>query len=67
MSESVRILATAGTISAGLAAWAWIADYLRARRRNPDRVGFMPWTTIFVIAMFAGVLLLGAATREALS
>lgn len=33
------------------------------RRRNLDRVGFMPWTTIFFWTLLAAVLLLGLTGR----
>lgn len=64
MNESSKLLFMCGGAAASIAALAWIADYRRHRRKNPDKVGFMPWTTIFVIAMFASVMLLGIAARE---
>lgn len=39
---------------------AWVADRRRMRRSDPDAVGFMPWTTLFLWSVFAGVLLLAA-------
>jgi hypothetical protein len=48
-----------GIVSAAIAAAAWIGDHVRLRRRNLDRVGFMPWTAIFFWATLAAVLLLG--------
>jgi len=47
-----------------LAILAWFGDHRRMRRRNPDAVGFMPWTAIFFLALFAAVILTGLAARE---
>ena len=33
-----------------LALWAMFADHRRARRRDIDRVGCMPWTVVFLLA-----------------
>lgn len=47
-----------GLAFAGLAALAWWGDRRRLRRRDPDRVGVMPWTGLFFWAtLFACVLL----------
>ncbi|MFT4027970.1 MAG: hypothetical protein QM676_14410 [Novosphingobium sp.] len=53
------ILAGLAAILVALA--AWLADRRRARRSDPDAVGFMPWTTLFFWAAFVGFLLLVAA------
>jgi hypothetical protein len=42
---------------------AWLADRRRMRRSDPDAVGFMPWTTLFVWSVFVAVLLLAAGGR----
>lgn len=47
-----------------LAAIAWFADLRRLRRRDPDAVGFMPWTLIFLLALLAACILAGLAARE---
>lgn len=31
---------------------AWLGERRRMRRSNPDAVGFMPWGTVFVLALF---------------
>lgn len=42
---------------------AWAGDRRRARRSDPDAVGFMPWTNLFVIALFAACVLLMLAAN----
>ncbi|WP_041559030.1 hypothetical protein [Novosphingobium sp. PP1Y] len=66
MNDSLRFLATAGAVAAIIAAVAWIGDRRRMKRRNLDRVGFMPWTTIFFWSLLAAVLLLGISGRALL-
>jgi hypothetical protein len=34
---------------------AGLADWARGRRRNLDRVGFMPWQLISVLAFFLAI------------
>jgi hypothetical protein len=53
-------LLLAGGAAMLLAVIAWLADHRRMRRSNPDAVGFMPWTTLFLWGVFVGVLLLAA-------
>ncbi|GFM30846.1 hypothetical protein [Novosphingobium sp. PY1] len=66
MNDSLRFLATAGAVAAFIAVVAWIGDRRRMKRRNLDRVGFMPWTTIFFWSLLAAVLLLGISGRALL-
>lgn len=61
--DRVRWLLLPGLASIGLAAWSWWRDRRRLRRSDPDAVGFMPWTTVFFWALFAGCLLLGLAAK----
>ncbi len=55
-------LALAGGLAAILVGMiAWWGDRRRLHRRDPDRVGIMPWTGLFFWAvLFASVLLLMA-------
>ena len=47
----------------GVAAFASYADRRRARRRNLDKVGFMPWPLIMIIAMLAAAVLAALALK----
>jgi len=58
------MLALAGISAVVLAAIAWIGDRRRMRRHNLDRVGFMPWTSLFFWALLAAILLLGLAAQS---
>jgi hypothetical protein len=56
----------AGVIGAALlliAVAALLAERRRARRARIDAVGCMPWTGVFFVAFFAGVVLLALAIR----
>jgi hypothetical protein len=57
-------LALGGLAAALLAAIAWAGDHRRRRRRDPDKVGIMPWTPIFFVALLAAIVLLGQAVRS---
>jgi hypothetical protein len=63
MHDSSSLMLIAGGVSALLAIVAWIGDRRRMRRRDMDRVGFMPWTPIFFWSLMAAVLLLGLGGR----
>jgi hypothetical protein len=54
---------TIGLCAALIAATARWADLRRLRRSNPDAVGFMPWTGIFFVSLFAACVTLGVAAR----
>lgn len=64
--ERVAWLLWPGLLALGLAITAWLADHRRHRRADPDAVGFMPWTTLFVLAALAAVVLLGLAVKAGL-
>lgn len=56
--------AIVGALATCLALAAVLGDRRRMRRRDPDRVGFVPWTPIFFMALIAACVLLGLAARE---
>jgi hypothetical protein len=64
MSDSDTIMAFAGAIAAAIAVLAWVGDRRRMKRTDLDRVGFMPWTSVFFFALMAAVLLLGVAGKD---
>ncbi len=60
-------LIACGLGAALIALAAWYGDRRRRHRRDLDRVGIVPWTSVFFFALMAAVLLLGAAARQALA
>ena len=64
MRELSILHAIVAGVAVVLAAVAWVADGRRMRRRDPDAVGFMPWTGIFFAALLIAVVLTGLAARE---
>ncbi len=63
MDSDYALFAVFGGLAALLAAIAWVADRLRVRRSDPDKVGFMPWTGLFFWALLAACTLLGLAAK----
>ncbi len=61
--ERVAWLLWPGLVALGLALVAWLGDHRRRHRAKPDAVGFVPWTTVFVLASLCAVVLLGLAAR----
>lgn len=61
MDGTALWMAIAGACAAALALVAWVGDHRRMRRKQLDRVGFMPWTGIFFWALMAAVVLLGVS------
>lgn len=59
--------ATLAAVAAGacllLALVASVAEWRRMRRRDLNRVGWVPWTTVFVIAFMTGLALLLVAMK----
>ncbi|WP_334182363.1 hypothetical protein [Novosphingobium sp.] len=64
MNDSDKIMGAVGALAALVAAVAWIGDRRRMKRRDLDRVGFMPWTSVFFFALMAAVLLLGVVGKD---
>lgn len=56
--------ASAGALALGVALCAVWAERRRMRRVNLDAVGFMPWTTIYLITFLTACVSLGLAARE---
>ena len=55
-SDAARYLA-AGLALLALSAISALGDRRRARRKDPDDVGIMPWRDIGALSMFAGLAL----------
>ncbi|MCJ2177934.1 hypothetical protein [Novosphingobium album (ex Hu et al. 2023)] len=66
MNDSTSLMMIAGVVAAIVALVAWLGDRRRMRRRDMDRVGFMPWTPIFFWSLLAAVLLLGLGGQSLL-
>jgi len=63
MDDTPFDLLLCGGAAVLLALVAGLADRRRLRRRDPDAVGFMPWTTVSFWAAFVAVLLLAASGK----
>jgi hypothetical protein len=64
MNDSDKIMGIVGAMAVLVAVVAWIGDRRRMKRRDIERVGFMPWTSVFFFALMAAVLLLGVVGRD---
>ncbi|MFM9852578.1 MAG: hypothetical protein ACKVOJ_07230 [Sphingomonadaceae bacterium] len=47
----------------GIAGTATLADRRRARRSDPDAVGFMPWPLILILSMILALMCAAIALR----
>lgn len=63
MLSGAEQLGSIGAVAATLALAASLADRRRVRRQDLDAVGFMPWTAIFILALFTACVTLGLAVR----
>ena len=63
MNDVRTVLAAAEIFAVSIAAIAWVGDWRRVRRHDPDKVGFMPWTDLFFWSVLASVVLLGLCVR----
>lgn len=61
------VMLLSGSLLLVLAAISSVAERGRLRRKNMDRVGFMPWTSVFFFCFLAGIMLLGLGGRGWLS
>lgn len=57
------ILGAIGGVALALAVLARWADQRRLRRSDPDAVGFMPWTTVYFVALMVACVTLGLSAR----
>ena len=60
-ASDATLLGLTGAALLLLAFAGYMGDRRRTRRRHIDAVGWMPWTTLSVLAMFAGISLLAVA------
>lgn len=60
-------LVTGAGTCAAVAALAWLGDHRRSRRTELDRVGIMPWQTLFFWAFMLTIILSAAALQDALA
>ena len=60
-ASDATLIGLAGGALLLLAAAAFVGERRRVRRRHIDAVGWMPWTTLSVLATFAGLSLLAMA------
>ena len=62
-ASDATLVALAGGALLFLALVALVAERRRLRRKRIDAVGFVPWTTLFVICAFVGISLLALAIK----
>jgi hypothetical protein len=55
---------TAAAILLALAVLAALAEHLRTRRRDLDRVGLMPWNLIQILAFLGAVIAAALALKN---
>lgn len=66
-ASDATIVGLAGAAFLLIAVLAFLGDRRRMRRNHIDAVGWMPWTTVSVLASFAGLTLLAMAATGWLS
>ena len=64
MDDRLQAMFIGGFLTLALAGLAYVGDWRRMRRRNPDDVGFMPWATVFFWSLLMACILLGIAVRS---
>ena len=60
-ASDATLVGLAGGALLGVAGVALLGERRRLRRKHIDAVGWMPWTTLSVLATFAGLSLLAMA------
>ena len=63
MDDGHRLLWTIAGVAAMLFAVSVLAERRRTLRRDPDRVGWMPWTLIQLIAVLLVVFAVAMALK----
>src|SRR5688572_28759920 len=62
-ASDATLAAMAGVALLSVAVASAVAERRRLRRRRIDAVGFMPWTAVFFLTFFPGVVLLALAAK----
>ena len=62
-ASDATLAALAGGVLLLLALGSAVAERRRLRRTRIDSVGFMPWTAVFFLSFFSGVILLALAAK----
>jgi hypothetical protein len=52
-----------GAVLITVAYAAWLGERRRKRRKEPDAVGWVPWTTVSFVTFFCGAILLSLAVK----
>ncbi|MBT0669670.1 hypothetical protein HT136_14980 [Novosphingobium profundi] len=64
MDPTDQFMLVAGSALAVIAGIASLAERRRVKRRDLERVGFMPWNAIFFVSFLGAVLLIGLGGRH---
>ncbi len=59
--QSTLWTGAAGCIA--LAGIAILSDRRRQKRRNPERVGWVPWSTVLIFALFGAAICVALAIK----